>query len=55
MGVMVDVARNGPHGGELRLLCWGLYAELHWTQQNLRFNRHYSGNSNANDTSLDDV
>jgi len=50
LGEILDVAWCGPHGCKLHLLCQGWYVWLTWTKQNLGFDRHYFGNSNANCT-----
>jgi len=47
MGKMLDVARYGPHGGKLCLLCQGRYTWLICTMQYLSFDHHYIGNSNV--------
>jgi hypothetical protein len=50
LGKMLNVARYGPHGGTLHLLCQGWYDWSTWTQENLCFDRLYIGNSHANHT-----
>jgi len=47
---MLYVAWYGPHGGKLHHLCQGWYIWSTWTKQNLHFDCHYIGNSNANRT-----
>jgi len=47
-GEMSDVARYGPYGGKLCLSCEGWYIWSTWVKQNLRFDCHFIGNSNAN-------
>jgi len=51
LGKMLDVARYGPHGGKLCLLCQGSYVWSTQTKRNLRRDRHFIRNSNATDTS----
>ena len=48
LGEMLDVARYGPHGGKLRLLCQGWEVSSIRTKQNQCFDRHFFGNSRAN-------
>ena len=50
LGEMLDIARNGLHGGKLRLLCQGWYVWSIRTNQNQRFDCHFIGNSHANST-----
>jgi hypothetical protein len=50
LGVMLDVERYGPHGGKPGLECQGSYIWSTRTKQHLRFDRHFSWNSNTNCT-----
>ena len=52
MGAILDVARYGPDGGQLCLLCQGWYAWSTWTKQNLRLECCFIRISNANHTTL---
>jgi hypothetical protein len=49
-GKLWDVWRHGPHGGKLYLLYPGWYVPSTWTKQNLHFDCHFIGKSNANHT-----
>jgi len=44
LGVMFDVARYGPHGPKVSLLCQRSYVWSTRTKYNLRFDRHISWN-----------
>jgi len=47
LGEIADVARYGPYGGEMHLLCQGWYVWSPSKKQHLCFDRHSIGNNNA--------
>jgi len=54
LGEMLDVARHGPHGGKLGLVCQGWYVWLIQKKQNQRVDHYMIRNIDANSTLLTD-